>query len=165
MRVAFLSCVGILMLGCASQSFDARSLFRPTPWVSKTLPEFDGVPHGEVHFVTGEKKLEKFIQDQPKMVDKNDLFLGWLMFKGGELTPGKAREIVANCGGDRYIAVTAADTKGYVNIVWIRASPARQRELLTLNSINSALPNALNDSVGENQKHKSENLLLNETMF
>ena len=152
----------LIASGCATKNRDFSEYFRPTQFVTRTLPFYEGNPHGELYMASGQNEVERFIKNQSKMGDDEDLFLGWLMYPGKELTPGKAREITAQCGGDKYIAVTAANTKDNVNMVWIRASPARQRELLNLNAINAAMPSALNNSPGAPLRNPvdRDNLLL-----
>jgi len=151
--------------GCATKTESFNQHFRPTEFVTKILPEYDGMPHGEVFIMSGQKEFEKFIDKQPTLGNPADLFLGWLMLYGPEFTPGVARIVTAQCGGDKYICATARDGKEYLNMLWVRASPARQRELLSLGAINFPRPNPAK-STGDPQPRKTSgrtDLLLNDS--
>jgi hypothetical protein len=153
-----------LMFGCATQTVRVADLFRPSEVVAVNLPKFDGLPHGEIYHFRTQKELSEFIAKVSKLGDSSDLFLGWMSGEGDEaFTPGAARNFTAECGGDKYIAAITESSNGYINFLWVRASPARQRELLKLGAIKFALPSPLNPA--GRKPDDVDNLLLSDSIL
>jgi hypothetical protein len=154
----------IFLAGCATSPY--VDYFTPSQFVVQELPYFEGVAHGELQFLNGQKEFEAFISKQHKMGGGQEMFLGWSLFYGPELTPLHAREIAAELGGDRYSAATAPSGNTFLNTIWIRASADLQRELLSSGVTRYALPQAVvpgANSAPTGRPSRGGDLLLNDS--
>ena len=48
--------------GCATKKVHVSELFVPIEFVAKPLPEYKGMPHGEVYVINGKKESLEFVK-------------------------------------------------------------------------------------------------------
>ena len=58
----FIIIIIIFTTGCATKKINYASLFSPYSYVVKQPPEFTGMPHGEVFFISGVKESKAFLK-------------------------------------------------------------------------------------------------------
>jgi hypothetical protein len=151
--------------GCATKTENITDHFTPLQLVTRPLPKYEGMPHGDVYIMRSHEEFMKFLN---KVWDKNqtELHLGSIgpIFAKTPITPEMARLFTAECGGDKYISAYRQIEAGkYIYMLWVKASPTRVRELLSIGGI-APLTTPPESSGSSNRKPvDSRNLLLNDS--
>ena len=127
--IFFITLIIFFTTCCATKKINYSSLFSPYKYVVKQPPEFTGMPHGEVFFISGVKESKAFLKGIHKTGSPKDMPLGCISYIGAQINSGIAREATAQCGGDRYIDANVEDSKTRFNVLIVKASPSLQREL------------------------------------
>ena len=161
----FIIIIIIFTTGCATKKINSASLFSPYSYVVKQPPEFTGMPHGEVFFISGVKESKAFLKGIHKTGSPKDMPLGCIGYIGAQINSGIAREATAQCGGDRYIAANVEDSKTRFNVLIVRASPSLQRELFRQSTFKFDDAENLKPAPGSTQNNNSSesSLLLNDS--
>ena len=148
----------IFLTGCATKPENITDHFTPSVFVTRSLPKYEGMPHGNVYSDVSLKEFENFIKKERE----TNLFLGFFSANSNKaLTPEEARKITALCGGDKYMASYVPTKKGFDIMVAVYASPRQIKQLVSIGGL--AMPSNLQPSHG-NSPPKPPNggeLLLN----
>lgn len=167
-KIQILSLIVVcLASGCATKEENFTESFRPSVFVTRLPPAYDGMPHGNLYSVVGLEEFKKTIENTFNMQEfKTSSYLGWTGTNSDKpLSPGAARNIAAACGGDKYVAITATTQEGFYNVVNVLASPSRTRELLSIGVLTppQTLPPAQSKKPRSQTRKPSSNvdLLLN----
>jgi len=164
-KIQILSIIVVaLASGCATKKVHVSEMFVPIEFVTKPLPEYNGMPHGEVFAINGKKESLEFIKNPMDRGELRDVILGHLFFGGEPVTPGIARVVAAACGGDKYIAANLGESKDRLNFMWVKASPSLTRELLAKGFLSLPQPKEVKSNNSEKNKSlNNRSLLLNDS--
>lgn len=137
MKKLLLFAILIVCSGCATKTQNITDHFTPLRFVTRPLPKYEGMPHGDIYIMPSHDEFMKFIRNL-NAGDPSDLELGSLgpLYTEAPITPGVARLFTSECGGDKYLAAyRQLDAENFVYMLWVRASPERARELKALGAI------------------------------
>ncbi len=165
MKKLLLFAILIACSGCATKTENITDHFTPLRFVTRPLPKYEGMPHGNIYIMPSHDEFMKFIRNL-NIGDTSDLELGSLgpLYAEAPITPGVARLFTSECGGDKYLAAyRQLDAKNFVYMLWVRASPERARELKALGAISNTIILPKSQSYKPQLPAKKGELLLNDS--
>ena len=163
MKKLLLFAILIACSGCATKTENITDHFTPLRFVTRPLPKYEGMPHGDIYIMPSHEEFMKFIRNL-NAGNPSDLELGSIgpLFAEAAITPGVARLFTSECGGDKYIAAyRQLEAGNFIYMLWVRASPTRARELKGIGAVtpSTLLPNS--ESKPPRKPSNSAELLLN----
>ncbi len=165
MKKLFLFAILIACSGCATKTENITDHFKPLRFVTRPLPKYEGMPHGDIYIMPSHDEFMKFIRNL-NVGDPSDLELGSLgpLYAEAPINPGVARLFTSECGGDKYLAAyRQLDAKNFVYMLWVRASPERARELKALGAISPSIILPTSQGYKPQLPAKKGELLLNDS--
>lgn len=163
MKKLLLFAILIACAGCATKTENITDHFTPRQFVTRPLPKYEGMPHGDIYIMHSHEEFMKFL-DKVWNNNQTELHLGSIgpLFTKTPITPEMARLFTAECGGDNYISAYRQIEAGkYIYMLWVKASSTRVGELLSIGGI---APLTIPPELSGSSNHKpvnSRNLLLN----